>query len=102
MAGSTSVAPVRRDPYVGWAVVGFAIVTNIATKAINFSFGEYDTPDLAVRAVMNVELGLSYAVCAVVAWRLLPTSLAGWLMVFVSLTWQAGSWLRGLTNCDTI
>lgn len=86
----------RDEPWLGFAVVGFAIATNIATKAINFSLNEYSTPDLSVRAVMNVALGIVYAVCAVVAWRLLPTRLVGWLMVSVSLVWQAASWMRVL------
>lgn len=88
----------RDEPWLGFAVVGFAITTNIVTKAINFSLNEYPTPDLSVRAMMNVALGIVYAVCAVAAWRLLPTRLVGWLMVSVSLLWQAASWLRVLND----
>ncbi|MEY2847576.1 MAG: hypothetical protein RI885_241 [Actinomycetota bacterium] len=87
-------------PWLGWAVVALSIVSNILVKVINFSDGEYDTPELSVRAIMNVALGLVYAVCALIAWQLLPTRLVGWLMAAVSVSWQAGSWLRTVGEVD--
>ncbi len=94
------MSPATSKPWVGWVVVALAIVSNIVVKVINFADGEYDTPELSVRAIMNVALGLVYAVCAVIAWQLLPTRLVGWLMAAVSISWQAGSWLRIVGGID--
>lgn len=83
-------------------VVVIAIVSNLLTKAVNFSIGVYPSSIDATRAVLDAALGVTYSVCAVVAWRLLPTRLVGWLMALVALLWPVGSWLRSVYDLGTV
>ena len=92
----------RRETWVGLFAVAVAVSSNILTKFVNFSIGAYPDQIDATRAVLDGCLGLVYAACAIIAWRLLPTRLVGWLMVLVALLWPVGSWLRALYDLGAV
>ncbi len=82
-----------RTASIGPAIAVAAIVAHVAIEGISLAAGLYETPELSARAVLNLGVGVVFGVCAMVAWRLMPSTIAGWLMVAVALSWQAGSWL---------
>ncbi|MFF1878281.1 sensor histidine kinase [Leifsonia sp. NPDC058230] len=43
-------------------------------------------------AIIFIVVGIDYATCAIIAWRVVRSSFAGWLMVGASIFWAAGAW----------
>ncbi|MEO7018036.1 MAG: histidine kinase [Leifsonia sp.] len=77
-----------------------AIASNVLAQVMSAVTNNYGPrPSGLGWAVVFVMVGVVYALCAIIAWRIVRSPLPGWLMVGASAFWTAGAWYpltRGL------
>lgn len=79
--------------WVRGIAVTIAIASNVGGQIAGLIHNDYgDRPNGVGWDVTFVVVGLVYAICAIIAWRIIPRPSPGWLMVGASLFWSAGSW----------
>jgi signal transduction histidine kinase len=79
--------------WVRGIAVAIAIASNVGGQLAGLIVNDYDDRPHGVGwDVTFLLVGLVYAVCAIIAWRIVPRPSPGWLMVGASIFWSAGSW----------
>lgn len=70
-----------------------AIASNVAAQVVSAVTGEYGPRPQGIGwGIVFIVVGLDYAVCAIIAWRIVRSPVPGWLMVGASFFWAAGAW----------
>ncbi|GAB3573449.1 hypothetical protein GCM10027406_01930 [Leifsonia lichenia] len=70
-----------------------AVAANVIAQVASAVTGDYGPrPQGLGWAIVFVLVALVYAGCAIVAWKVVRSPIAGWLMVGASLFWAAGAW----------
>lgn len=73
--------------------VVLAVAANVVAQVASAATGDYGPrPEGLGWAIVFVVVALVYAGCAIVAWKVVRSPIAGWLMVTASLFWAAGAW----------
>ncbi|WP_223691727.1 sensor histidine kinase [Leifsonia poae] len=73
--------------------VVLAIGSNVLAQVVSAVTGDYGPrPQGLGWAIVFVLVGVDYAVCAIIAWKIVRSPIAGWVMVGASLFWAAGAW----------
>jgi signal transduction histidine kinase len=79
--------------WVRGIAVAVAVASNVGGQLAGLIIDDYgDRPHGVGWDTTFVVVGLVYAVCAPIAWRIVPRPSPGWLMVGASIFWSAGSW----------
>ncbi|WP_431278063.1 sensor histidine kinase [Leifsonia poae] len=70
-----------------------AVALNVAAQVFSAVTDNYGPrPSGLGWALIFIVVGLDYAICAIIAWKVVRGPLAGWLMVGASIFWSAGAW----------
>ena len=73
--------------------VVLAVAANVVAQIVSAMTGDYGPRPQGIGwAIVFVLVALVYAGCAIVAWKVVRSPIAGWLMVGASLFWAAGAW----------
>ncbi len=75
------------------SAVAVAIASNVGGQIAGLILNDYGDRQHGIGwDITFVVVGLVFAICAIVAWRIIPRPSPGWLMVGASFFWAAGSW----------
>ncbi len=70
-----------------------AVASNVLAQVESALTGDYGPRPQGIGwAVVFVAVALVYAICAIIAWRIVRSPVPGWLMVGAALFWSAGAW----------
>ncbi|MFF1634402.1 sensor histidine kinase [Leifsonia sp. NPDC058248] len=70
-----------------------AVASNVAAQVVSAITGDYGPRPQGVGwAIVFIVVGVDYAVCAIIAWKIVRNPVPGWLMVGASVFWTAGAW----------
>ena len=70
-----------------------AVASNVLAQVMSALTDNYGPRPSGVGwAIVFIVVGLDYAVCALIAWKIVRSPLPGWLMVGASIFWAAGAW----------
>jgi signal transduction histidine kinase len=73
--------------------VVIAVASNVTAQVVSAITGDYGPRPQGVGwAIVFIVVGVDYAVCAIIAWKIVRSPIPGWLMVGASLFWTAGAW----------
>src|SRR5665213_1532650 len=73
--------------------VVIAIASNVLAQVMSAITNDYGPrPSGLGWAIVFVVVAVDYALCAIIAWRIVRNPLPGWLMVGASAFWAAGAW----------
>jgi signal transduction histidine kinase len=77
-----------------------AVALNVLAQVLSALTNDYGPRPSGIGwALVFIVVGLDYAICAIIAWKIVRSPIAGWLMVGASIFWAAGAWYP-LTRYD--
>src|ERR1700712_4810691 len=73
--------------------VVIAVAANVVAQVLSAVTGDYGPRPSGVGwAIIFIVVGVDYAVCAVIAWKIVRSPIPGWIMVGAAIFWAAGAW----------
>jgi signal transduction histidine kinase len=73
--------------------VAVAVLSNVGGQVVSAITKDYADREHGIGWFITfIVVGLIYVGCGVVAWRIVPRPIVGWLMVGTSILWSSGSW----------
>lgn len=70
-----------------------AVAANVVAQVLSAVTGDYGPRPHGIGwAIVFIVVAVVYAGCAIIAWKVVRSPVAGWLMVGAALFWAAGAW----------
>jgi signal transduction histidine kinase len=73
--------------------VVIAVAANVVAQVLSAVTGDYGPRASGIGwAIIFIVVAVDYAVCAVIAWKIVRSPIPGWIMVGAASFWAAGAW----------